>query len=53
MVRNDKGLFTQVILPAPVSAAHSKGEGWELKLAAGWKLVPGKRAGDFTVARGE
>lgn len=50
MVRNEQGQFTRVVLPAPASG-ETKGEGWELKLAEGWKLVPGARAGDFIVAQ--
>jgi hypothetical protein len=53
LLRNEKGLFTRVILPAPASSKEARGEGWELKLAAGWKLVPGDRAGDFTVAKSD
>ena len=53
LVRNQQGMFTRVVLPAPKAASDTKGEGWQLKLAAGWKLAPGERAGDFTVARAE
>ncbi|MBX3120152.1 MAG: hypothetical protein KF784_13890 [Fimbriimonadaceae bacterium] len=36
---------------APASGAVS-GPGWTLKLKTGWKIVVGKRKGDFTVVKG-
>jgi hypothetical protein len=44
----DKVLAT-VRVPAPASATELHGRGWTLQLNAGWRLVPGKRAGDFTI----
>jgi hypothetical protein len=45
--------FTLVRLPAPRSPGDSvvQGEGWVLKLAPGWKVVPGGRPGDLTVRK--
>jgi len=43
--------FSNVRVPAPASATELKGAGWTIELNPGWKLVAGKRAGDFTVAR--
>ena len=40
-----------VCVPAPETAAQLHGRGWKLELNAGWKLVPGARAGDFTIGR--
>ncbi len=45
------GDFSAVTGPAPASAADTSGPGWTLQLAAGWRLVAGQRAGDFTVTR--
>jgi hypothetical protein len=43
-----------VIVPAPPGARTGtvEGAGFALTLNAGWRLVPGARAGDWTVARG-
>ena len=32
-------------------SATARGTGWKLDLKPGWKIVPGKRAGDLTIAR--
>lgn len=53
LVRNQQGLFTRVVLPAPASPGESKGKGWELRLAEGWKLAPAERAGDLTVSKSD
>ena len=41
--------FAIVPMTAPADAALLKGDGWTLELADGWSLVPGKRAGDWTL----
>jgi hypothetical protein len=43
-----------VIVPAPAGApaGNLEAAGFVLALNAGWRLVPGARAGDWTVARG-
>ncbi len=47
-----EGKITAVVLPAPGGAeAPIRGDGWELKLAEGWQVVPGARAGDWQVVR--
>lgn len=47
-----EGRITAVVLPAPSgSEAPVKGDGWELKLAEGWQVVAGARAGDWVVAK--
>jgi hypothetical protein len=44
--------FKHVYVPAPAKATDRSGEGWTLELNPGWKLVPGKRKGDFVVVKG-
>jgi hypothetical protein len=43
--------FTRITLPVPTNMAEPmiKGDGWDLRLNAGWSLGPGERSGDFTV----
>jgi len=42
------GRITAVVLPAPAGAgAPVAGDGWELRLEPGWRVVPGARAGDW------
>lgn len=39
-------------VPAPTSKDNTTtGDGWKLKLNPGWKVVPGKRDGDFTIEK--
>jgi hypothetical protein len=40
-------------VPAPTDTTGGaiRGPGWSLKLAPGWSLAPGERAGDFAVVR--
>ena len=44
--------WKSVRVPAPAQAGGDtlQGPGWKLKINAGWKLVPGARAGDLAVA---
>lgn len=44
-----------VHLPAPtdVEGPELAGDGWTLALAAGWRIVPGQRDGDFRAVEGE
>ena len=42
--------FSSVVVPAP-GEGGLKGKGWTLQLNSGWKLVPGARKGDYTLAR--
>ena len=39
-----------VSAPASTTDRHLAGQGWTLEVNPGWKLVPGARQGDFTVA---
>jgi hypothetical protein len=45
--------FKRATVPAPADpkARLLKGEGWELDLKEGWRLVPGKRPGDFLLTK--
>lgn len=44
--------YQRAHIPAPASPkAPTTGDGWTLKLNTGWKVVPGKRQGDFTVRK--
>jgi hypothetical protein len=45
--------MSTVTVPAPVSpeGVELSGDGWKLKLAPGWRIKPGSRAGDFQVAK--
>lgn len=47
--------FTLLRLPAPRDATGSvvRGEGWLLRLAEGWRLAPGERAGDWVAVPGQ
>lgn len=38
-----------VAFKEPPAAGAAHGDGWTLELAPGWRLVPGQRAGDWTV----
>lgn len=44
--------WSALVVPAPASAAGSSvsGDGYTLELKPGWKVVPGSRAGDYTLA---
>lgn len=47
-----EGRITAVVLPALADAESPlKGDGWELRLADGWRVVPGSRAGDWVAVR--
>lgn len=43
--------FTRAIVPAPVDTAGRRltGSGWLLELAPNWRVVPGRRQGDWVV----
>jgi hypothetical protein len=45
--------FSRATVAAPknTDGPHLQGPGWTLELAAGWSVVPGARAGDYTVAK--
>jgi hypothetical protein len=43
--------FESVSVPAQASMTETKGDGWSLELAPGWKLAPGARQGDITVVK--
>jgi hypothetical protein len=49
-----KADWTAVIVTAPSdpSGATLTGDGWTLELKPGWKIIPGPRKGDFTLASG-
>jgi hypothetical protein len=40
-----------VAAPKDIQGPHLEGPGWTLDLAAGWSVVPGARAGSYTVAK--
>ena len=40
-----------VAAPEDTKGPHLEGPGWTLELAAGWSVIPGARAGSYTVAR--
>jgi hypothetical protein len=40
-----------VAAPKDTQAPHLEGPGWTLELAAGWGVVPGTKAGSYTVAK--
>jgi hypothetical protein len=40
-----------VAAPKDTQGPHLEGPGWTLELAAGWSVVPGARAGSYTVAK--
>ena len=43
--------FSHVVVPAPADTAGRRltGPGWVLELSAEWRIVPGRRSGDWTV----
>ncbi len=43
--------WKQLAVPAPAGPAALSGDGWQLRLRPGWRLVPGARGGDFRLAR--
>jgi hypothetical protein len=52
MVRTKNGIDRfQVAAPSAVEAKLVSGDGWELKLAEGWEVVPGPRKGDYVVVK--
>lgn len=53
LMKRAESRFTGVVLRAPVnpSGTSISGEEWTLQLNPGWKLAPGERPGDWTVAR--
>jgi hypothetical protein len=40
-----------VTAPKDTQGPHLEGPGWTLDLAAGWSVVPGARAGSYTIAK--
>ncbi|HZQ91019.1 MAG TPA: hypothetical protein VFA60_04435 [Terriglobales bacterium] len=51
LIRDAAGKVQRAHVPAPASAADSKGDGWTLTLNPGWRLVAGERAGDLTISK--
>jgi hypothetical protein len=49
-----KSDWSAVIVVAPSASTGSilRGDGWKLELKPGWKVVPGKRKGDFILVSG-
>lgn len=49
----ENGHLARVQVPAPANPAgsHVSGDGWQLELKPGWKLIPGQRPGDWTVGK--
>jgi len=55
MIETPKGL-RRILVPAPkdtgrFTASEYQGEGWTLKLSSGYTLIPGPRAGDYSISR--
>jgi hypothetical protein len=53
-IRVEKGAritsdFKHLYVPLSSGAGALRGDGWSLQLSPGWRLVPGKRSGDWTV----
>lgn len=44
--------WSALVVPAPTSPVGSSiaGDGWTLELKPGWRIVPGARSGDYTLA---
>jgi hypothetical protein len=44
--------WSALVVPAPASPVGSSiaGDGWTLELKPGWRIVPGARSGDYTLA---
>jgi len=40
-----------VAAPKDITGPHLEGPGWTLELGAGWRVVPGARAGSYSVAK--
>ncbi len=51
LTRDDAGLITGIVVPAPAGVTDPpvEGEGWALRLAEGWRVAPGERSGDWVV----
>ena len=43
--------YTDAWVPAPTSTNMTQGPKWKLTLNPGWKVIPGKRKGDFDLAK--
>lgn len=45
--------FSRATLAAPriTTGAHIEGPGWKLELAPGWQVVPGDKAGSYTIKK--
>jgi hypothetical protein len=41
----------RVAAPTNIDGSHVKGPGWTLDLAAGWRIVPGDKAGSFVLKK--
>jgi hypothetical protein len=53
MVTRQSGRVTEAAVAAPTPAGDgAKGDGWTLRLNAGWSLSPGARQGELTVVEG-
>lgn len=44
--------WSALVVPAPASQAGDTiaGDGWTLELKPGWRIIPGERSGDYTLA---
>ena len=53
LIRSEQGGLQEAHVPAPKDLATLPihGDGWTLTLNAGWKIVPGTRSGDYTLAK--
>jgi hypothetical protein len=52
LMNRKNGLITSVAVAAPAADVPPlKGDGWELTLAPGWSLHPGRRKGDWILQR--
>ena len=48
-----KGAALHLTTPFQTSGSMLTGDGWTITLAAGWTVRPGKRPGDFEIAKAE
>jgi hypothetical protein len=53
LIVRENGRIARVQVPAPANPEGTSvsGDGWKLDLKPGWKLIPGMRKGDWTVAK--
>lgn len=57
LIVRESGKFARVVVQAPPSSVPAgsplKGNGWQLELASGWRIVPATRTGDLIVRKSD